>query len=542
MANEQNGSVAPIPPQEKKHGHLVEQQVHDALRAAGAEIRDAESTEEERRRDHDRKVDILITRIPGITYPDRVIALQVTTDARIGRKQPKFMYESNVVADRKVYLRVSDTYNTTIDREFGDALLTIIKAWLRNTRSSAHRAVAITLFKDLTYNIFSLADLIAEHAARVAATEGERLAGSVKSFIPERGFGFVDCDDARLVDSDEAQGDFQFFFRASDCSPEILERLNGGEESVKVFFRNDGYDHNRPSDEAPHARKLETYVAPANRLFVAGPQPEPEALRNWMQSVYDTLEYKTAVMPPPALSSEQWDILQKFGYYLLWLPEVDKDAPLPNGFTNIKNWTRGPIRGRWVAVETIKPYADTRTGQALLVGTVGSASSGVLFPEPRESAQDQADDAESSPSGFKNRYSDDRLAQAIGLTTRLGVSTDQLYGVYLNRIAEALGVGKLKVQILSAEEWIFIAGLLNWIRENYRENLVNLFVPTGVLELVRNTDPAAPGLKAAIGSVKAPARRENGCEGFPRTTLSFTRIESYTANARVAFRTLIEFE
>lgn len=501
------------PPPETTFGQRIEDKVRASLIAAGISLLETGDADARKKLDEQRKTDMVITRLPGLPYPDVTIAVQVTTDSRIGRKPPKFYYESRTVARFRVYLRIREPNGTAFGSTFGEVLRSILCSWLMNVNAKGHDSIVITLNRDFTYAMRDLKDMIDEHAARVFATVGEPLAGCVRSYIADREFGFVDCSDPRLVDRDEEQGDFQFFFTLSDCTPEIAERLKSGEKDVKVSFRNDGYDNNRSRDSAPRARKLEVYVPPAPAQLIEVLPYNPEALRALMQGIYDGISLKTVVTPPP-LSPELWRALREYGYYPLWLPTIGKDEPFPKGFTVLEDWQRGPIQERWVAIETIKANPHR---------TVAHTEAEIAAMEREEGYAPRA------AFESKERYADDRLAKAIELPQRLGIRPDDLYGVYLRRIANLLGSHPQKVRLPTAEEWLFIAGLLNLIRERDREDLPNLLEPCDVFELVANTDPAIPGYKSAIG-------------GSSRTPVSFTRLPSYVSNSNVAFRTLIELE
>lgn len=147
----------------------------------------------------------------------------------------------------------------------------------------------------------------------------------------------------------------------------------------------------------------------------------------WMQNVYREIGIDCVVPPVPALTRRQTKSLEQFGFRLFFIPAITEEAysalfgkPDWGDHLDISRIERRPLPGKWVAVETIdKPYWL-------------------------------------SPEGYPN----DRLAAAVKLKRRFGVSWDDLHdGGLLERIAKATGFPRKTTRLPTAEEWTFLANL-----------------------------------------------------------------------------------
>lgn len=162
----------------------------------------------------------------------------------------------------------------------------------------------------------------------------------------------------------------------------------------------------------------------------------------WMQDVYRELGINCVVPAVPKLTERQTKSLKRFGFRLFFIPAITEEA-YPASFMK-PDWgrhldatqiERRPLPGKWVAVETIaKPNWDDPAG-----------------------------------------YCDDRLAAALKLKSRFGISWDDLHdGGLLGRIARVTGFPRKTTRQPTAEEWNFLANLFNWLRAKRRENLPDL--------------------------------------------------------------------
>jgi hypothetical protein len=168
-----------------------------------------------------------------------------------------------------------------------------------------------------------------------------------------------------------------------------------------------------------------------------------ETAQTFWQSIYDELlgAGKVTVPSVPTLTEKQVKSLDKFGFMLVYVPALKEDQ-YPEGFVkpawsqylNVASITRKPLKGKWIAVETIaKPHYDDRAG-----------------------------------------YPNDRLMAAVGKTTRFNTSWDDLTNGLLAEIAKVTGFPKKGTHLPTAEEWNLIANLFNWLREHRSMNLPDL--------------------------------------------------------------------
>lgn len=145
----------------------------------------------------------------------------------------------------------------------------------------------------------------------------------------------------------------------------------------------------------------------------------------------------------PRVSDAQKAALTEHGFRPIFFPAVGEDAypadfvrPDWDKFLKGANIERRALPGRLCAVETIaKPDWN-------------------------------------DPAGYAN----DRLAKAVGLDRRFGVSSDDLHneGGILGKVAQKLGFPPAQVRCPSAEERNFVGNIFNQLREKHGENLPDL--------------------------------------------------------------------
>lgn len=167
----------------------------------------------------------------------------------------------------------------------------------------------------------------------------------------------------------------------------------------------------------------------------------PETAQAFSQGVYDELGIKVEVPPVPTLTDKQVKSLKKFGFMLVYVPAIT-EAQYPAGFVKpdwgqnlmVASIERLPLKGQWVAVETI--------------------------------AKPQYDDSRDS-----RNYAEDVLMAAVKHAKRFNTSHDDLTGGLLVKIAKTTGFPKKGTRLLSIEERSFIGSLFNWLREHRQMRL-----------------------------------------------------------------------
>ncbi|MBU2509576.1 MAG: hypothetical protein ABII13_02415 [Patescibacteria group bacterium] len=169
--------------------------------------------------------------------------------------------------------------------------------------------------------------------------------------------------------------------------------------------------------------------------------PTPENAQEFWQGVYGELGIKVEVPPLRRLTPKQKKSLTKFGFMLVYISEIT-EAEYPASFVK-PDWgsyitassiERMPLKGAWVAVETIR--------------------------------KSDRDDLEG--------YPDDRLLTALGRNSRFRTSHDCLTSELLVKIAKTTGFPKKGTGLPTVEQWNFVANLFNWLREHRGLDLPDL--------------------------------------------------------------------
>jgi hypothetical protein len=160
----------------------------------------------------------------------------------------------------------------------------------------------------------------------------------------------------------------------------------------------------------------------------------PENAQAFWQSVYDELGIKVAVPPVPKLTEKQVKSIGKFNFLLVYIPAIAEDKypenfvkPAWGKYLNTSSVERKPLKGQWIAIETIaKPNWDDKDG-----------------------------------------YPDDRLVAMVKYPSlRFNTSYEDLAGGILSDIAKVTGFPKKGTRLPTAEEWNFVGNLFNWLSEH----------------------------------------------------------------------------
>ncbi len=206
--------------------------------------------------------------------------------------------------------------------------------------------------------------------------------------------------------------------------------------------------------DAAFRQELETLVKEH------APKSAKRDLHQWMQEVLTAfLGFLVEVPPPPKLNRQQTRALKRYNLWLFFAPSEIEKRELPAHFVRPVWGTylqddqiqRIPLCGKWVAFE-VTPKPNYR-------GTV---------------------------------YPNDRLIKDLGLESRFahphsdGGEGDDIVTDLMPKIAGLLHMDSAQVGLASVEAWNFIANLMNFLRENYGEDLPDLG-STDSVEWVANT-------------------------------------------------------
>jgi len=213
----------------------------------------------------------------------------------------------------------------------------------------------------------------------------------------------------------------------------------------------------------------------------------------WMQNVYRDLGVEVVVPPAPKFTERQLRSFRRFTFRLFFVPAIGEDK-YPASFVK-PNWDqslkaaqifRKLLPGKWVAVETI-----------------------------------------GKPNSQSGDYHEDRLAEAMNIRSRFGVSWDDLHdGGLLAKIAKATGFPRKATRLPTAEEWNFLANLMGWLNLDRGEKNLPRLASTNSWEWCENA--CENGFRLIVGN--------SGCGGL-------TNVQSNGpeySNAHTGFRVLVE--
>lgn len=244
-----------------------------------------------------------------------------------------------------------------------------------------------------------------------------------------------------------------------------------------------------------------------------------EALRKQAQGFLPALGFSDSVPECPNLSVQQLEQLGRYGFTLLYIPQVGSgdlasvERLLPNGvapgpLVYPEEMESIPLSSGWVAVEMInRPNQDDPVG-----------------------------------------YPEDRLMIALGRRTRLHTSWMDVMGFskqssqtarlltgfdprpparsfLRDQIAEHLGFSRESVVLPSLEEWLFCAGFFNGVQKLFCSLFPDLLTPT-LLEWCRN----------AYGSQHHVQAGGTDADGVVRYSRSFTDYSGICSGFRFLIR------
>jgi len=228
--------------------------------------------------------------------------------------------------------------------------------------------------------------------------------------------------------------------------------------------------------------------------------PTVDVAQAYWQLVWDELALEIGgriIVPPvPRLTDKQRKSINNCLLLFVYIPALSEDR-YPACFVKpewgkslaISQIERVPLKGRWIAVETVrKPDYDDEIG-----------------------------------------YPSDRLATMVKFEGRFEKSWDDLNGGLLEDIARSTGFPKAGTRLPSAEEWNLLANLFNWLREHRAMDLPDL-------GSTRSVEWCGNAYKTILNK---PARIAAG-HSQDGGLASITRFSSHLRELSVGFRVLFE--
>jgi len=188
----------------------------------------------------------------------------------------------------------------------------------------------------------------------------------------------------------------------------------------------------------------------------------------WAAALTEYFGFQVEVPFPPALNRRQERMFKRYGFLMAFLPGVSEDQ-FPAGavkpdwrkYFDVRATERIPLRGRWVAVETIR-----------------------------------------KPDYVGKKYPNDALMSDIGVESRFGHpysgkgEGDDVVEDILPKVAAAIGFDAKRVMLPSVEEWNLVGNLFDWLRHNRDMSELPDLGATNAWEWCRNSCGSGYGLFA----------------------------------------------